>query len=435
MQSELPLVDINGKLLIDKNYKIKEASDGNGGTYSSLRASGCLAEMKENGIKWVFIGGVDNALLKMVDETLLGLAIDKNVQIASKSVVKANPHEKVGVFCKMNGHPKIIEYAELPEKMAEEVDKNGELKFGESNILCHLFTIDAIEKASKETLMYHSAFKKNSYIDENGKEKMPEGRFLDWPSNANPQAIHAGLQALMILAFDAGQTLCLDLGEEQLAEQCAAAAAKMRTYVPDPNNSKQAAALMALAGLASPEEMNNNVMAVDGAQRMSTFYGYYVLLARAKAHDYQGCLDVIREYWGGMLDMGATTFWEDFDINWMKNAARIDEIVPEDKVDIHGDYGNYCYKGLRHSLSHGWASGPTSWLTEYVLGIHVEDGGRTVSITPHLCDLDWAKGSLPLKQGILRVEHKTPPDGTLTSTVLAPEGVKIIGENLKSKRK
>lgn len=174
MQSELPLVDINGKLLIDKNYKIKEASDGNGGTYSSLRASGCLAEMKENGIKWVFIGGVDNALLKMVDETLLGLAIDKNVQIASKSVVKANPHEKVGVFCKMNGHPKIIEYAELPEKMAEEVDKNGELKFGESNILCHLFTIEAIEKASKETLMYHSAFKKNSYIDENGKEVIPE---------------------------------------------------------------------------------------------------------------------------------------------------------------------------------------------------------------------------------------------------------------------
>ena len=174
MQSELPLVDINGKLLIDKNYKIKEASDGNGGTYSSLRASGCLAEMKENGIKWVFICGVDNALLKMVDETLLGLAIDKNVQIASKSVVKANPHEKVGVFCKMNGHPKIIEYAELPEKMAEEVDKNGELKFGESNILCHLFTIDAIEKASKETLMYHSAFKKNSYIDENGKEVIPD---------------------------------------------------------------------------------------------------------------------------------------------------------------------------------------------------------------------------------------------------------------------
>ena len=172
-QSELPLVDVDGKLLISKDLKIKEASDGNGGTYSSLRASGSLADMKERGIKWVFIGGVDNVLLKMADVTLLGMAIKKNVQIASKSVVKANPHEKVGVFCKMNGHPKVIEYAELPEKMAEEVDENGELKYGESHIMCNLYTIDAIEKASKEILMYHSAFKKNSYIDEDGKEVVP----------------------------------------------------------------------------------------------------------------------------------------------------------------------------------------------------------------------------------------------------------------------
>lgn len=174
MQSELPLIDTKGKLLISKELKIKEASDGNGGTYSSLRASGCLADMKKKGIKWVFIGGVDNALLKMVDVTLLGMAIKQNVQIASKSVVKANAHEKVGVFCKMNGHPKVIEYAELPEKMAEEVDENGELKYGESHIMCNLYTIDAIEKISKETLMYHSAFKKNSYIDEKGREVVPQ---------------------------------------------------------------------------------------------------------------------------------------------------------------------------------------------------------------------------------------------------------------------
>lgn len=173
-QSELPLVDTEGKLLINKEHKIKEASDGNGGTYASLRKSGCLADMKERGIKWIFIGSVDNALLKMVDNTLLGMAIKQGVQIASKSVVKANPHERVGVFCKMNGHPKVIEYTELPEKMAEEVDQEGELKYGESHIMCNLYTIDAIEKVSKEQLMYHSAFKKNSYIDENGKEIIPE---------------------------------------------------------------------------------------------------------------------------------------------------------------------------------------------------------------------------------------------------------------------
>ncbi len=172
-QSELPLLDINGKLLVGKDMRIKEASDGNGGTYSSLRASGALAEMKEKGIKWVFIGGVDNALLKMADTILLGMAIKKKVQIASKSIVKANPHERVGVFAKMNGHPKVIEYSEMPDKMAEEVDYDGELKYGEAHIMCNLYTIEAIEKISKETLIYHSAFKKNAYIDENGKEVIP----------------------------------------------------------------------------------------------------------------------------------------------------------------------------------------------------------------------------------------------------------------------
>ena len=172
-QGELPLIDVDGKMLIGKNLKVREASNGNGGVFTSLRTTGMLADMKEKGIKWIFIGAVDNAILKMADVTLLGMAIDRNVQVASKSVVKANPHERVGVFCKMNGHPKVIEYTELPEKMAEEIANNGELKFGESHIMCNLFTIDAIEKISKEPLIYHSAFKKNAYIDENGKEIIP----------------------------------------------------------------------------------------------------------------------------------------------------------------------------------------------------------------------------------------------------------------------
>ena len=173
-QGELPLLDDQGQLLMGKDFKIKEASDGNGGTYSSLRKSGCLANMKEKGIEWVFIGGVDNVLLKMADVTLLGMAISKNVQIASKSIVKANPYEKVGVFGKMNGNPKVIEYSELPEKMAKEVDDNGELKYGEAHIMCNLYTIDAIEKISNKSLKYHVAYKKNSYIDDNGKEVIPE---------------------------------------------------------------------------------------------------------------------------------------------------------------------------------------------------------------------------------------------------------------------
>ena len=52
-QGELPLMSLDGKLLIGKNKLIKLASDGNGGTFASLRISGALADMKERGIKWV----------------------------------------------------------------------------------------------------------------------------------------------------------------------------------------------------------------------------------------------------------------------------------------------------------------------------------------------------------------------------------------------
>ncbi len=42
-------------------------------------------------------------------------------------------------------------YQNCQRKMAEEVDENGELKYGESHIICNLYTIDAIEKVSKRT--------------------------------------------------------------------------------------------------------------------------------------------------------------------------------------------------------------------------------------------------------------------------------------------
>ena len=89
----------------------------------------------------------------------------------------------------------------------------------------------------------------------------------------------------------------------------------------------------------------------------------------AKAGETDTALDFIRAYWGGMLDLGATTFWEDFDLGWTENAGRIDELVPPGKKDIHGDFGAYCYIGFRHSLCHGWAGGPTAWLSQHVLGI------------------------------------------------------------------
>lgn len=174
IQGELPMVDTEGKILIGEDGLIKLAADGHGGIYESLVKSGMTKKMQQMGVEWVFIGGVDNCLVKMVDPILMGIAIDKEVTVACKSVVKANPHEKVGVFCKRNGKPNVIEYTEITDEMAEQRDENGELLYGESHILCNLFSVGAIERMGAEPLPYHVAFKKASYIDKDGNLVQPD---------------------------------------------------------------------------------------------------------------------------------------------------------------------------------------------------------------------------------------------------------------------
>lgn len=232
---------------------------------------------------------------------------------------------------------------------------------------------------------------------------------------------------MMIMTLEAGEELCQVLDEPAQAIRCKTKAAEMKMYVPDANGSKQAAALMTLAGLMPAEKANAEVISVGDCAHFSTFYGYYMLQAKAMAKDYTGALNCIRNYWGGMLDMGATTFWEDFDLAWTKNAAPIDELVPDGKDDIHGDFGAYCYKKLRHSLCHGWASGPTAWLSEHVLGVSVvEPGSKTIRIQPNLGDLQWVEGTYPTPLGVVKIRHDRQADGTVKSTIDAPKGVKVL---------
>ncbi len=169
VQGNLPLIDTNGQFIIDKNKLIKEASDGNGSIYESLKRCKILDDMKQSGIEWIFVGGVDNILLKIIDPILTGITIKENNIIASKSVVKKDPRERVGVFCKIDGKPGVIEYTELPEKMAVMRDEKGELIYGEVNILSHLYSIKALEQLADVKLPYHVAFKKANFLDENEK--------------------------------------------------------------------------------------------------------------------------------------------------------------------------------------------------------------------------------------------------------------------------
>ena len=168
IQGEMPMINTEGKILLNEEGLIKQAGAGHGAIFEAMRKNGIIYEMQNKGIEWVFIGGVDNVLVKMVDPVVIGLSIERNVLAAGKSVVKANPHEKVGVFCKKDGKPSVIEYSEISNELAEAVDEKGELLFGESHILCNQFNIKILEELAKNKLPYHVAFKKATYMDEKG---------------------------------------------------------------------------------------------------------------------------------------------------------------------------------------------------------------------------------------------------------------------------
>ncbi len=225
-------------------------------------------------------------------------------------------------------------------------------------------------------------------VGPDGKERINGMRFLDWPSSDNQQGVTAGLQGLLVMTLDSGARLMTELGDSDTATLCAEAAARGRKVVPGVNHSKSGAALLSLAGMMDAKLTSDEVLKAGGPQGISTFYGFYVLQALGKSGDVDTALEFIRTYWGAMLDMGATTFWEDFDLEWTENAARIDELVPAGKKDIHGDFGAYCYIGFRHSFCHGWASGPTAFLSQQVLGVK------------------------PLEPGFRRVPHRAPVGST-----------------------
>lgn len=173
-QGELPMVGEDGKLLLDKDGFVKEAADGHGGVFESIIKNGILSDMQKRKIEWVFISGVDNPLVKMVDPVFIGLSKEKNVLAAGKSLVKASPAERVGVFCKRNGRPSVIEYTEISKELAEAVDENGELLFGEAHVIMNMFNIKALEQIGDKKLPYHSAHKKAEYKNENGQMVVPD---------------------------------------------------------------------------------------------------------------------------------------------------------------------------------------------------------------------------------------------------------------------
>lgn len=196
-------------------------------------------------------------------------------------------------------------------------------------------------------------------VKENGELNYPS-YFVDWPTSKNAVDKMFGARAINIIAIKKAIGLLKEFDKStDLAEKLLARLLKVDIC---PMKSKQVIALKYFAlGTLSDEE--KNILIAGGAKGMSTFMSYYILTAIA-SFDKKKAVEIMKEYYGAMLNKGATTFWEDFDMDWVNNSCRIDEFPKQGEKDIHGDFGEYCYKGFRHSLCHGWSAGVIAFLKE-----------------------------------------------------------------------
>ena len=225
--------------------------------------------------------------------------------------------------------------------------------------------------------------------------------FLDWPTRGTEDAIIGTASIIMLAAKK-----YLEMEDDS---NCHKIIQKLKGYLDKSCEFKQTRAFQILAGRRPEDE--DKFLEKGGAAGFSTFMAYYILTADAMAGG-EKMLPIIKEYFGAMLSRGATTFWEDFHMEWLDGSGRIDELPKEGQKDIHGDYGAYCYKGFRHSLCHGWASGVLSFIVEHMLGLKLADGGETYEITPHMMGVKEMEARIPVKNGWLSIKVS---DGKIVS--------------------
>lgn len=134
------------------------------------------------------------------------------------------------------------------------------------------------------------------------------------------------------------------------------------------------------------------------------FHGMHTLMGLFRYGEDGRALDFARSYWGGMLDRGAVTYWDNFSTEWP------DRVLPDRQT----------------SLCHGWAAAPAYAFPAYVLGVRPETTAfETVRIEPHPGGLAWARGSVPTPQGDVEVDwRKTATRFELEAEV--PEGCGVV---------
>ena len=166
-QGLMPCISNDGKLIVESEISLSLAPDGNGGIYYALQSSGAISHMKDRGVEYLHIFGIDNVLTKSLDPLFIGICIDRDIDCGTKVVKRASKSEKVGVTAVIENQMHVLEYSELPLTLADALDDDGNLLFGAANICNHYLSYKFLVNIviPNLTTQYHLAPKKIPYLD------------------------------------------------------------------------------------------------------------------------------------------------------------------------------------------------------------------------------------------------------------------------------
>ncbi|MBQ4029858.1 MAG: alpha-rhamnosidase, partial [Prevotella sp.] len=137
------------------------------------------------------------------------------------------------------------------------------------------------------------------------------------------------------------------------------------------------------------QDIMEHVMLNDKIEKITTPYMRFYELETLCMMGYQSkVLDEMKDYWGGMLKEGATTFWEKYN--------------PTEKGTQHlAMYGRPYGK----SLCHAWGASPIYLIGKYFLGVQpTKPGYERYAIKPSLGGLEWMEGDVPTPFGKIHVQ-------------------------------
>lgn len=138
--------------------------------------------------------------------------------------------------------------------------------------------------------------------------------------------------------------------------------------------------------------VKQHVLLNDSVQQITTPYmRFYELEALCAMGEQRYVLKAMKDYWGGMLRLGATSFWEKYD--------------PKEKGAEH--YAMYG-RPFGRSLCHAWGASPIYLLGKYYLGVRpTAPGYQTYLVEPVLGGLQWMEGAVPVPGGDIKVYCST----------------------------